>query len=82
MENNNVDKNYEYYKKEFHNLKKEYNGKYIIIQDEKVLYANESFEKIISFAKKLQAGTYIIQEVKKDIESSIRVFHSRVRLNG
>ena len=82
MVKNNIEKNYKYFKKNYDELKKKYKGCYVVIKDEEVVFSNKIFEKVINFAKELEAGTYIIQEVKEDFENSTRVFHSRVRLNG
>lgn len=75
----NMEKNYNYYLKNQDELKKQYENKYIIIKDEKVYGAYDNMQEAIQNAKKLEAGTYIIQECKA--KKDIQTFHTRVRFN-
>ena len=72
-----IDKNYEYYSKNQDELNKKYNNKYIIIKDEKIFGVFDSLPDAIQEAKKLEAGTYIIQQCAKKKEP--QMFHTRVR---
>lgn len=76
MKDNNIDKNYEFYEKNYKQLKSKYLNEYLVIANEDVKFHSNSFEESLSFAKKLEAGTYIIQQCKK--EDDIQMFHSRV----
>lgn len=74
-----VDKNYEYYLKNQKEINKKYNNKYIIIKDEKIFGVFCDIESAIQEAKKLEAGTYIIQQCIKRKEP--QTFHTRVRFS-
>ena len=74
-----IDKNYEYYFQHQEEFNKKYNNKYIIIKDEKIYGIFNNIESAIQEAKKLEAGTYIIQQCIKKKEPQI--FHTRVRFN-
>ena len=77
---NNSDKNFEYFQMNRNELCKKYLNKYLIIKDEKVFGAYETFEEALNVAKDIEAGTYIIQRCEKDEE--IQIFHTRVRFNA
>lgn len=72
--------NYNYYLKNKEELCQKYLNKYIIIKDEEVYGAYETMAEAIENAKKIEAGTYIIQRCEK--EENIQVFHTRVRFNA
>lgn len=79
-EENRIDKNYNYYVANQKELDKKYKNKYIIIQEEKVVGSYKTLQEAIQEAKKLEAGTYIIQQcIKKD---NTQIFHTRVRFNA
>lgn len=74
-----IDKNYEYYFQHQEEFNKKYNNKYIIVKDEKIYGVFDNLEGAIQEAKKLEAGTYIIQQCAKRKEP--QTFHTRVRFN-
>lgn len=74
------DKNYEYYISNKKELCKKYLNKYLIIKDESVVGAYETFEEALKEAKNIEAGTYIIQKCEKDEE--VQIFHTRIRFDG
>lgn len=74
------DKNYEYYISNKKELCKKYLNKYLIIKDESVVGAYETFEDALKEAKNIEAGTYIIQKCEKDEE--VQIFHTRIRFDG
>lgn len=80
IQKNNSDKNYEYFSKNKNELCKKYLNMFLIIKEEKVFGAYETFEEALNAAKNIEAGTYIIQRCEKDEE--IQIFHTRVRFNG
>lgn len=73
-----IDKNYMFFKKEEKNLKKKYPDEYILICDEKVVFHDKNFEKVVEFAKTLEAGTYIIQQCSAVETKYIQTYHTRV----
>lgn len=73
-----LDKNYNYFKKNEKEFSKKYSNQYIIIVDEQVVYSTKSKELAIAYIKNLKAGTYIIQKCEKDYEKNVQMFHTRV----
>lgn len=73
-------KNYQYYLDNKNELNEKYKDKYIIIKDERVLGIYETLNEAISNAKKLEAGTYIIQQCISN--ENMQIFHTRVRFNN
>lgn len=80
IQKNNSDKNYKYFLENKQELCKKYLNKFLIIKEEKVFGAYETFEEALNAAKNIEAGTYIIQRCEKDEE--IQIFHTRVRFNA
>ncbi len=79
---NQTEKNYLFYKKEEKNLIKKYPKEYIVIHEEKVVFHNNDLSKVIEYAKKLEAGTYIIQKCETDEEENFQTFPSRVSFSN
>lgn len=77
-----IDKNYEFFKNNKKNINKKFANKYLIISNEEVIFADNSKDKVIEFAKELQAGSYIIQKSELSEEKQTQTFHTRVRFNG
>ena len=73
-----IDKNYEYFKKEESNLKKKYSKEFVVIYNEKVVYHDEDLDKVIEYARGLEAGKYIIQKCDTNEANNIQMFHTRV----
>ena len=64
-----IEENYEWFKKHLLNLVKDYNDKYIVIQDKKVIASYDSYSEAyndIVFNKKLELGSFIIQMCSLD----------------
>lgn len=80
---NEIDKNYEWFEKNYNELQKKYKNKFLIIQNQRVIKAVSNMEEAIRSSKDLglELGTYIIQECAKDKEKLTQVFHTRVRFN-
>lgn len=75
MENN---KNYLFFKNEEKRLSKQYPNEFIIICNEEIVFHNMDLNKIMEFARELEAGTYIIQKCENNEANSIQTFHTRV----
>ena len=75
----NLDKNYNYFKDNYDELKKQYVNKYVVIVDEKVIQSCNDLNEAVEYVKGLEAGTYIVQKVAENPEDLIQTFHSRVR---
>lgn len=76
----NMEKNYNYYLKNQKEFNKKYKNKYIIIKDEAVHGVYNDLQEAIKYAKKLEAGTYIIQQCVN--KNDTQTFHTRVRFNA
>ncbi len=74
----NIEKNYNYFKKNKEVLIKKYPNQYIVISNEKVLFNSKNKEEAIEFLKKLTPGTYILQKCDVKEENGIQMFHTRV----
>ena len=74
----NEDKNYIFFKKEEEKLKKQYSNEFIVIMEEKVVFHDVDLNKVIDFARELEAGTYIIQRCETNEANNIQMFHTRV----
>ena len=75
---NNEDRNYKYFKKEEENLKKKYSKEFVVIFNEEVVFHDEDLNKVIEFARQLEAGKYIIQRCETNEANNIQMFHTRV----
>lgn len=73
-----IEKNYAFFKKEEKKLKKDYPDEYILICNEKVVFHDKDFEKVVEYAKSLEAGTYIIQQCSSIEAKYIQTYHTRV----
>lgn len=80
VQENNLDKNYEFFIKHRKELCDKYLNKYVIIKDEKIVGTYETFEEALEKAKDIEAGTYIIQKCEENEE--VQTFHTRVRFNA
>ncbi len=61
-------KDYEWYEAHLEELYSQYAGKQLVISDEKVVGAYDTFEEALAEAlKSLEAGTFIIQEAVEKI---------------
>lgn len=78
--NDNSDKNYNYFLTNKKELCKKYLNKYLVIKDEKVFGAYDTFKEALDEVKDIEAGTYIIQKCEKNEE--VQIFHTRVRFNA
>ena len=71
------DKNYEFFVSHFDELYSKYPEKYIVIKDQAVLNAYDSFDEAYSTTIiSEELGTFIIQECTKNTDKSINHFFS------
>lgn len=81
MLENLVDKNYDWFKLNLHNLVKKYEGQYIVIKDCKVIASYSNFdEAFVNTNEQEEAGTYIIQLCSEDENKTGRTYHT-LRVN-
>lgn len=72
-------KEFEYYLANQSELVKTYNGKYLVIKDQKVVGAFDDQEEAYSSASKdYEVGTFLIQLCTPGEEAYTQTFHSRV----
>lgn len=79
MDNNNLEKEFQYFLDHQSELVKRYGGKFIVIKNQTVIgvYDNET-EAFTETQKQHQLGTFLIQECKPGSEVYTQTFHSRV----
>lgn len=82
MTDSYLQKQLEYFKVHQDELVKKYEGKFLVIKDEKVqgVY-NSEMEAYTDAKKKLELGTFLIQRCLPGEESYTQTFHSRVALS-
>ena len=80
MKNENLEKNYNFFKNNLDTLLKKYNGDFLVIQNEKILFNSRDMNLIAEFVKTLESGTYIIQRCES-VETQFYTFHSWVDYN-
>jgi hypothetical protein len=76
-----LEKEFEYYLAHQAELIKQYNGRFIVIKDCKVIGDYESeLEAVTKTAEHHNLGTFLVQKCEPGEDSFTRVFHSRVAL--
>ena len=74
-----LDKEFIYYKDHQEDLVREYNGKFLVIKDERIQGAYDTeLEAYTESKKKFDLGTFLIQHCSPGKESYTQTFHSRV----
>ena len=58
-------------------MQNNYSGEYVIICNEKVVFHDKDLNKVIDYARQLEAGKYIIQKCGTD-DDNTQTFHTRV----
>ena len=72
-------KEFDYYLKNQDELVKEYNGKFIVIKDCKVIGAYDSeLDAIKETTKNHELGTFLVQRCEQGDASYTQAYHSRV----
>lgn len=75
----NLEREFDYYIEHQEELVKEYNGKFIVIKDCKVIGSYDSeIEAIKETVKDHSLGTFLVQKCTPGKESYTQTFHSRV----
>lgn len=76
--NGELEKAFRYYLDRQTELVKEYNGKFIVIKDDKVIGAYDSdVEAVLETSKKHALGTFLVQKCEPGAESYTQTYHSR-----
>ena len=78
-----LEKEFIYYIHNQDRLLEKYNGRILVIKDNKVLgdYSSKR-EALFETQKKHKIGTFLIQECSPGSESYTEIYHSRVMVNG
>lgn len=74
------DLNFKFFTDNHDKLYKDYPNTFVVIQDQKVLYSAKTFEEALKEAinRKLDLGTFLIQECTEGKDAYTQTFHSRV----
>jgi hypothetical protein len=77
-----LEKEFQYYLEHQLELVKQYNGKYLLIKDQKVIKAfDDQKSAYVEGTKNYELGTFLIQYCSPGKESYSQTFHSRVAFN-
>lgn len=77
--NDVLKKEFEFYKKNQKNLVDQYEGKFLIIKDQKVMHVCDAeIEAYILGEKEYGLGNFLIQKVENGEENYSQTFYSRV----
>ena len=78
MTDSPLKKEFEYYLAHQDELVKQYNGRFVVIKDQKVIGDYSDQLTAITETQKLHAlGTFLVQKVEPGSEAYTQVFHSR-----
>jgi hypothetical protein len=79
MANDQLQKEFEYFKANQEILVKQYEGRFLVIRDRKICGAYQTAIEAYTEAKKqFELGTFLIQQCLPGEESYTQTFHSRV----
>jgi hypothetical protein len=74
-----LEREFEYYLKHQDELVKQYNGKFVVIKDDKVLGAyDDEVQAVKQTSQHHEMGTFLVQKCEPGTESYTQVFHSLV----
>ncbi len=74
-----LEKEFNYYIENQKELVKKYNGKYIVIKNDKVIGVfNNELDAIEETSKTEELGTFLIQKCEPGVESYTQIYNSRV----
>lgn len=74
-----LEKEFKYYKEHQEELVAKYNGKFVVIRDEKVVGVYDSeIDALVESQKFMPLGTFLIQHVLPGSEGYTQTYHSRV----
>ena len=75
-----LENEFRYYLAHQNELVEKYNGKFIVIKDQKVIGAHDSeAEAVRKTAEQHELGTFLVQKCEPGSESYTQMYHSRVR---
>ncbi len=78
-----MEKEFKYYLKHQSELVKKYNGKFIVLKNEKVIGVYDSHSEAYNqTVKKEELGTFLIQHCLPGSESYSQTFHSQVIIHA
>ena len=79
MTSNNLEREFNYFRENQEELVGKYEGKFLVIKDQKVqgIYDSE-IEAYTKAKEKFELGTFLIQQSLSGDKSIIQTFHSRV----
>lgn len=79
MSENPLKAEFKYYVDHQKEMVEQYNGKVIVIKDQKIIGVFETEAQALSEAQKLhKLGTFLVQKVEPGTSGYTQVFHSRV----
>ncbi len=74
-----LEKEFKYYLAHQDELVKKYNGKFVVIKDDKVIGVFDTkSEAIEEMTKKHELGTFLVQKCESGTDSYTETYHSRV----
>jgi len=78
-QNPSLKKEFNFFINNLPELLKKYQGKYIVIKNEQILGAYESFEQAILATRETEKiGTFLVQKCEANKDSYTATYHSRV----
>ena len=79
MATNTLEKEFKFFTENHSNIYQEYPDKYVVIQNEAVVLAADSFEEALNAAieKGLQVGEFLVQQCTEGESGFTQIFHSR-----
>jgi outer membrane lipoprotein-sorting protein len=82
-EGSSLEKEFQFYLKNQSELIKQYNGKYIVIKDGKIIGAYDSeVEAVLKTSVNHELGTFLVQKCEPGKESYTQTYHSRVAFSN
>lgn len=79
MATNSLEKEFKFFTENHNNIYQEYPDKYVVIQNEAVVLAADSFEEALNAAieKGMQVGEFLVQQCTEGESGFTQIFHSR-----
>ena len=79
MATNSLEKEFKFFTENHNYIYQEYPDKYVVIQNEAVVLAADSFEEALNAAieKGMQVGEFLVQQCTEGESGFTQIFHSR-----
>lgn len=79
MATNSLEKEFKFFTENHNKIYQEYPDKYVVIQNEAVVLAADSFEEALNAAieKGMQVGEFLVQQCTEGESGFTQIFHSR-----